>query len=334
MNKTAKTLLISGGILLVLIILEVINLLRPSLNKNPDNFIGNSASNLYNGGTFCEYDGKVYFSNSNDGDALYVMNADETKASKLRDISVLSINADPHRIYYSMAASTNGTGLGYIRKASGLYSISNNGGRSTCYTTNPVAGALLYGNTLYYKNYEKTSGTTIYSISTERDNDHEIIKQLVNLYNPVNDVIYFGNMDNNHFLYAYDTVTESIGMVLEKDMYMPLVDGDWVYYMDPTDNYSLKRCMLSTGEEQLLADERLEFFNKYGDFIYYQTNKNPALKRMFYDGSNDTTIAEGIYTDLQTTSNYVYFRSYENPTITYHASHYGSINVEPFYPSK
>ena len=334
MNKTTKTLLITGGILLALILLEVVNLIRPSLTRNPDDFIGNSASNLYNGGTFCEYDGKVYFSNSNDNDALYVMNSDESKPSKIRDISVLSINADSHRIYYSMAASTNGTGLGYIRKAAGLYSISNKGGKSTCYTTNPVAGALLFGNTLYYKNYLKASGTTIYSITIERKDEHEVINQLVNLYNPVNDVIYFGNMEDNHYLYAYDTVTETTGVILEKDMYMPLVENEWVYYMDPTDNYSLKRCLLSTGEEQLLVDERLEFYNKYGDFIYYQTNENPALKRIFYDGSNNTTIAEGIYTDLQTTSNYVYFRSFDTPTVTYHANHYGSVNVEPFYPTK
>lgn len=333
MKKTTKTLLITGSILLLIIILEVINLLRPSITKNPDDFVGNTASNLYNGGTFCEYNGKVYFSNSNDNNALYVMNSDETKATKLRDVAVISINVDPHRIYYSMAASTNGTGLGYIRKSAGLYSISYNGGNSTCYTTNPVASALLYGNKLYYQNYQKASGTSIFSITTDRKNDHEVVDQMVAFTNPVNDTIYFGNMDQNHNLYAYDTVTEASGEILDLDVYMPLVEGDWVYYIDPTNNYSLNRCFLSTGETQILVDERIEFFNKYGDLIYYQTNKNPALHRILYDGSNDTIISEGIYTNIQTTSNYVYFRSYENPTVTYHASHNGS-SAEPFYPSK
>ena len=33
---------------------------------------GNTASNLYNGGAFCEYDGTIYFSNPSDSWKLYL----------------------------------------------------------------------------------------------------------------------------------------------------------------------------------------------------------------------------------------------------------------------
>lgn len=334
-NKT-KTIIITAAIFIILAVLVIIKTLVPKLQKNENNFTGNTASNLNNGGTFCEYDGRVYFANSNDNDALYVMDSDETHVKKITDTAVLALNVDAHRIYYSMSTKSNGQGLGYIRKNAGLYSINYNGNSSTCYTTNPVANAFLYGNQLYYMNYQKNSGTTVYSITTDRKNNHEVINQMVTLTNAMNGSLYFGNMDGNHYLYAFDPVTEASGTFLEKDMYIPVIDTDgWVYYLDPTDNYSLVKTSLSTGEDIKLADGRLEFFNKYGEMIYYQVNSpTPALHRVYSDGTNDMVISEGIFSDIQTTSNYVYFRLFEEPSVTYHANHFGTIKVEPFVPQK
>ena len=334
MNKTLKTILIILATVVIVALLVSYSIFKGRVSSNPDNWVGNTASNLNNGGTFCEYDGKVYFANSADNDALYVMNSDETGVKKITDTAVLSINADSDRIYYAMSINTNGTGLGYIRKPAGLYSIKHNGNSSICYTTNPVASALLYGNTLYYQNYQKSSGTTIYSIETNRKNNHEILNQMVNFTCALNDRIYFGNMDGNHHLFEFDPMSELAIATADVDMFMPVVEPDgWVYYMDPTEKYSLRRYSLQTGESQLLSSERLESFNKYGDFIYYQTNSSsPALHRIYYDGTNDTIIADGIYCDIQTTSYYVYFRPFNQPSVTYHCNHYGTIKVEPFNP--
>lgn len=333
MNKIVKTILTTIIIMAIIAGLVLYGIFKGRVSSNPDDWVGNSASNLNNGGTFCEYDGKVYFANSADNDALYVMNSDETGVKKITDTAVLSINVDSDRIYYAMSAHTNGQGLGYIRKSAGLYSISHGGRNSICYTTNPVASVLLYGNKLYYQNYLKSSGTTMYSIGTDRKDDHQIINQMVNLNSVSNGKIYFGNMDENHHLYEYDPASELYMAALDVDMFMPVVEDGWIYYMDPTEKYSLRRYSLQSGESQLLSSERLEGFNKYGDFIYYQTNSDsPALHRMYYDGTNDTIIAEGIYCDIQTTSYYVYFRSFENKSVTYHCNHYGTVKVEPFNP--
>lgn len=333
MNKTVKTILTILIILAIITGLVFYGLFKGKVSSNPDDFVGNTSSNLNNGGKFCEYNGKVYFANSNDNDALYVMNSDETSVKKITDTAVLSINVDPGRIYYAMSANTNGQGLGYIRKSAGLYSINYNGRDSICYTTNPVASVLLYGNKLYYQNYIKSAGTTMYSINTDRKDDHQILNQMVNFNSVYNGKIYFGNMDGNHHLYEFDPVTEMDMSSINVDMFMPVVDGDWIYYMDPTEKYSLRRYSVQSGESQLLSSERLENFNKYGDFIYYQTNSDtPALHRIYFDGTNDTIIAEGIFCDIQTTSYYVYFRSYEQPSITYHCNHYGTVKVEPFNP--
>jgi len=334
MTKNLKAILITIGIFLIIICIFVIRFFIDKSRLNSEDYIGNTAYNLNNGGTFCEHDGKVYFANSNDNDSLYVMNSDESDPHKITSTSVLSINVDDYRIYYSMSAKSNGQGLGYIRKSAGMYSIDHKGRSSICYSTNPVASLLLYGNNLYYQNYIKSSGTTVYSITTNRKKNHEVVNQFVTFTNPNMGYIYYGNMDNNHHLYAYDPITEQSFDYLDLDVYMPVVDPDgWIYYIDPKSDYELHRFSPQSETDQILSKERLDFYNKYGDYIYYQVSSpTAALHRVRIDGTDDIIIAEGVYKDIQTTSNYVYFRSYDDESITYHANHTGTLKVDRFVP--
>ena len=50
---------------------------------NDEELVGNTAGNIYNGGLFCERDGRIYFSNDNDDGSLYVMNSNSTNFKKL-----------------------------------------------------------------------------------------------------------------------------------------------------------------------------------------------------------------------------------------------------------
>ena len=336
MNKNLKALLITLCVLLVISGFFVARFLIERSHMNADDHVGNTAYNLNNGGKFCEIDDMVFFANSYDLDALYVMKSDETDIKKITSTSVLSINADKYRVYYSMSSKSNGQGLGYVRKSAGLYSIDHKGRSSICYTTNPVAQALLYGNTLYYQNYIKNSGTTIYAISTDRKNNREVLDQFVTFTNPYWGYIYYGNMSNDHHLYVFDPVTMQSDDYWAHDVYMPVMDSDgWIYFIDPKTDYELHRYNPQSETEETIADERIDFYNKYGDIIYYQVSVgSPALHRIKADGSDDMILAEGVYNDIQTTSNYVYFRPYDNDTVTYHANHYGTIKVEQFEPNK
>ena len=334
MNKNLKALLITLCVLLVITSFFVVRFFIDKSHLNPDDHVGNSAYNLNNGGKFCEINDKVYFANSYDSDALYVMNSDETNAKKITSTSVVSINADDHRIYYSMSPKSNGQGLGYIRKSAGLYSINHSGRDSICYTTNPVAQCLLYGNTLYYQNYIKNSGTSIYAITTDRNNNHEVINQFVTFTNPYWGYIYYGNMSDNHHLYIYDPLTMQSESYWAHDVYMPVYDSDgWIYFIDPNTDYELHRYNPQSETEEIITDQRVDFYNKIGDIIYYQVSVgDPALHRVMASGGEDIVIAEGVYNDIQTTSNYVYFRPFDNDTVTFHANHYGTLKVNEFRP--
>ena len=55
---------------------------------------GNTASNLYNGGLFCEYNDVIFFSNPSDGGKLYSMDSNGNNLKKLTDDVATYINAD------------------------------------------------------------------------------------------------------------------------------------------------------------------------------------------------------------------------------------------------
>lgn len=334
MNKKRIIALIVG--ILIIGLLAFLFIKDNKAPNNPPGTIGNTPSNLYNGGTFCQYEDLVFFANSNDGDSLYVMNKDETNAKKLNGTSVISINADRNRVYYSLSGKSTGSGLGYVRKSAGLYSCTHSGSNSLSYTFNPVAHASLCGNTLFYQNYEKNSGTSLYAISINKKNDHQVINAMVNPSCVKDGYIYYNGVKDDHYMYILDASTEASTVFIEKEMYMPVFHDDgMIYYMDPTDDYSLCSINPQTGDITLLTDERLDFFNVYGNYIYYQVSvsQTPALHRMNTDGSSDFIVASGVYTDIQTTSEYLYFRPFDAEGITYHMSHSGG-SVEPFVPSK
>ena len=83
---------------------------------------------------------------------------------------------------------------------------------------------------------------------------------------------------------------------------------------------------------EVLTKERVDLFNVYGNYIYYQTSSKPApaLKRMFIDGSSQEIVSEGVYQNINITSQYVYFNAFKEPTPVYRTSTFGPVDVSTF----
>lgn len=297
--------------------------------------VGNTAGNLNNSGLFCEKDGVVYFSNPNDGGSLYSMNPDETNLKLIYKASVESINADKTRIYYTLSGESSGTGLGFIRKSTGMYSIKKNGGGSIAYTQDPVGIVALSGNSLYYQHYTNTTGTNLDCISTNKKNNHKVVDNMVSPASVDSGRIYYSGASNDMNLYVLDTATDDSTVLYERSMFSPIYHNGYIYYIDLVTNYQLHRYNMSTGEDVTLTKERVDMFNVAGNMIYYQSDSSsatPALKRMTTDGEDMEVVSEGIYCDINITSNYVYFHSYDSKYPTYHTPLYGSVMVSVFNP--
>lgn len=338
MNAKTKNILIISGVALALAILFAIVIITNRIPLKNENVVGNTAGNLNNHGLFCENDGKVYFSNAYDNGCLYVMNPDETGMKKLTTTGVSSINADDRYLYYYLDSSGGGQGLGYVQRTYGLYRSKKNGSQTSCLKRQYAIIATLVDNNIYYQNYSNQTGTELYKIRIDGKNDQLIKSENLNPACAVNGMIYYNAYDSNHHLYALNTANDSASEILSIDMWAPTYKDGYIYYMDLRNNYRLSRVYYGSDNVEVLTQDRPDFYNVTDYYIYYATgdDPSPALKRIGLDGSNPEIVAEGVYCNLNATSQYLYFTPFDANAATgrnipvYRTPVNGSIFVQTF----
>lgn len=333
MTTTQRNILIfsiSGVILALLIVIIVLSTRIP---LNDESTVGNTAGNLNNGGYFCEHDGRIYFANAYDNYSLYSMNPDETDIKKLHGGSSSYINAGGNYLYYVTVGNTDSGDNNSFRGAYGIYRSKLNGkdvtGMDRCY----VAAMQLCGNYLYYEKIDTKTSMSLEKIKIDKKD-----KQTVNPTAPinpncyVNGTIYYNGTERDHYLYALNTSNDSASVVWQGNIWNPIYQDGYVYYMDVPNNYRLCRYSLYNDVVEILTNDRVDTFNVYESYIYYQTNSDtsPALKRMYIDGSYQEVVSPGIYQNINITSQYVYFNTFGAPTPVYKTSTFGGVNVTTF----
>ena len=322
------------AILIVLLIIAIYFEKRGvRLSPIPEDTIGNTAGNLRGEGRFCEYDGKVYFSNPYDGDALYVMNPDGSDMKRLLNSGVSYINAGGNYLFYYLQSKNGGSGLGYIRATTGIYRSNLKGKETSCLDSDMATMMVLVGDEIYCQHYNNTDFSSLHKIpAAGSDEEIELSKEIIETASVQNGIIYYGGLSDDHYLRAWDTQTDTAGIVWEGNVSYPTMIGSDVYYMDVDHNYRLFRYNFSSGELTALTDERLDYYNIYENVIYYQTadTRTPALMRMNLDGSNPEVVMEGVYHRINTTSTYTYFQPFDDDDTIYRTSTFGPIAVDQF----
>lgn len=330
MKKEVKVILISVVIILVLAAAGVGLTFAGRVKMNPEGTVGNTAGNINNSGLFCEYDGKVYFSNTYDGGSLFVMNPDETELKRLKALKVRNILAGGSYLYYfQIGASSSASGPGQIQGIRSFDRCGLDGSNSTSLTRDVVVSGQLVDNYLYLLT-APSSGPLFYKIKIDKKDKTTLAEYNLNPACAENGIIYYNNTLSNHYLYALNTRTESTSEVWRGNLWYPVKQGDYIYYMDVANNYRLCRYSLSQDVIEVLTHDRIDCFNVGNGYIYYQKNGADAqLKCMLTDGSNVMVIAEGNYTNINMTSRYVYFQPFGDETTMYH-SPLGSSYYEVF----
>ena len=110
--KKIQKILIWAVIIFIVGTLAALAYLSDRVKYNAEGTLGNTAGNLYNSGMFCEYNGKVYFANPYDGNAMYVMDTDGSHMKKLIATSVSNICAGGKYLFYFQNTSSGTAGLG------------------------------------------------------------------------------------------------------------------------------------------------------------------------------------------------------------------------------
>lgn len=334
MKKNKKSLFIVVVIFLVIVLLVILSGIELPIKELPENTVGNTAGNLNNGGLFCEYNGKVYFSNAYDNGTMYVMNSDESEVTKLNDSNVSFINASESYLVYYQSGTFSESGIGSIVQNNGIYR-SNLQGKQVKLLDDCVCTALiLTGNQIYYQHYNNREYTRLYKADIAGKETSKVNDSIINPHCVVNGTIYFNGTSGDHYLYSLNTTNDSISTIWTGNLWNPIIEGNYVYYMDLSNHYGISRYSLIDNTVEILTNDRVDFFNVYGNMIYYQTasSDSPALKRMYTDGSNNEIVWEGTYENIHITSNYVYFNAFNSPTPIYHTPTFGSVNVTVFQP--
>lgn len=332
MSAARRNILIAVLSLLLIAFLGFILVFSGRITMNPEGTVGNTAGNLNNGGLFCEYNGTVYFSNANDGGSLCAMDVNESNVRRLSSLKVGNILAGGKYLYYfQTGGTTSNYGFGQLQGMKSFDRCKLNGEDANALTRDVVVTGQLVDNYLYLLT-STHAGPAFYKLKIDNSEKVDLADFAINPACAVNGKIYYNGTQNDHYLYALNTANDVVTEVWQGNLWYPIVEGDYVYYMDVANNYRLCRYSLSRDSIQILTEERVDCFNVGNGYVYYQTNsKNPALKSMYTDGSNVQVIAEGIFTDINMTSQFVYFRPFNDDTTMYH-SFIGSNGYSSFNP--
>lgn len=337
-KSSSKQLIILCSVLFVFAALFIFLSIRKPLTASvPKDTIGNTAGNIRGKGLFCEYDGKVYFSNPYDGGALYVMNPDGSEIKLLLKTNVSYINAGGKYLFYYLTNPAGGTGLGYIRSAKGIYRSSLKGSGSFRLDPHMTTSMVLVGSHLYTQHYDNSNLSTLHKIPVAGSKEEfELSKEIVDTSCVQNGRIYYSGLATDHFLYAWNTETDTSSVVWDGNTCYPTVIGNDIYFMNVDENYRLFRYSMSNDELTALTDERVDCYNIYDNMLFYQANSSssPALMRLNLSNGNREVVAEGNYTNINTTSVYTYFQPFGAENIVYRTSTFGSVSVDNFPEAK
>ncbi len=319
MNKKQKSILIGFVTALLLITLFAAMAFLNRIPMNPQGTIGNTAGNLNNSGLFCEHNGAVYFANSYDGNSLYAMNPDESDIRRLNSLEVQNILAGGKYLYYFQTGSNSTSGLGQVQGRRSFNRCNLKGRDTTTLTTDVVVTAQLVDNYLYMLT-STNSGPSFYKMKIDKSDKKVLAAIPINPACAQDSVIYYNGVETDHYLYALNTANDTPTEVWAGNLWYPILSDHYVYYMDVAENYRLCRYSLSQGVIEVLTNDRVDCFNVGSGYIYYQKNSStPQLICMRTDGSNAFVVAEGNYTDINMTSQYIYFRAFDDPYTTYHS---------------
>ena len=321
MKKKILPIIIAGLLLAALVIGLILNARDKKIHLSFPGTVGNSAGNLNNNGIFVEKDGVVYFSNPYDRGTIYTMSPDETHIQKFLDVPGRLLNVDDYYLYYFQTLASGASGLGHMRQRSGICRYALDGKRSDVLSYETCYDMQLTNNTLYYLVSDE-KGPRFCKLRIDEKEPVVLAKEIINPSCVYNGRIYYNGNSNDHELYSLDPSTDVVSSVWAGNVWDPIVMDNYVYYMDISNDYRLCRYDMLQGVIEILTHDRVDFYNIGGGKIFYQKSSktSPALIRMNLDGSEAETIAEGVFCDINMTSQYVYYRPFGSEVPLYHVS--------------
>jgi hypothetical protein len=139
----------------------------------------------------------------------------------------------------------------------------------------------------------------------------------------------------DHNINALDLSSFVTSTQIEGNFAYPVFQGDYIYYLDLDNNYTINRMKRDGSERTVLVKERCSTYNltNSGKFLYYQVDDgdNNKICRLSLETMEPETLLNGNYKQIHVTDNYVFFKDFDNKT-TYVLSADGSSKLGTFDP--
>lgn len=328
MNKLLKRVLITLFTISIIAILVLIVKLSSRLPENPSDYIGNTAGNLYNHGLFAEDASYIYFANLADNYRLYRMNHSLENVECVNTDSVEYLNPDASSayLYYSRInyrRNTYGNTVFDILDT-GIYRLNLKNKNLTRLYPDACGSVLLGGNTLFYQSYGDDGNFDLEALSVNEKNAKS--KLITTDYSvPVNydnGILYYGDMQTDHYLYSLNPENGSTAPVSDIECYQPIVTPQGTYYLSLKHNYAL--LFLENGKEEatLITGSPVSAYNisKNGRYLFYQVDNKSNSRLCRYDiaTGEETELMHGNFKNLNTVSDYLFFTDFAESTCYCH----------------
>ncbi len=320
---------------IVLIVGGTVNYFHNRIHYNETYVNGNTAGNLYNAGLFCESNGTVFFANPDDNYRLYAMDLDGQNLKKICDDTVMYINADSHYLYYVRNNDRNSASYGFFSfNNNSLCRISRQGNNLTVLDPDPCIYATLIGNYIYYMHYDKEQATTLYKVGIDGKDRQQVYHPYLFTCSALGQYFYSNGTETDGALYQFDTTNQQITKIYDCNCYKPIVTSDNnVYYLDVDQNNALVHTNIQSSNPITLSQDSIDLYNVYGSYIYFQrySEDDPALCMIKNDGTGYRELAKGTYSNINVTSNYIYFTDFQTREVFYTPTKNPG-ELRPFHP--
>jgi hypothetical protein len=244
--------------------------------------LGNTSGNIINGGYAVQAGGWIYYSNNKDEDRLYKAKINGMDKVKLCQDKSSNLNILGNWIYYR-----NDSDGGKI------YKIKIDGKQRTRINSEKSTNILVSKDYILYTqaiDSYKEDGGKIYKISLKtlkKTRVNNIISKHLNL---VGNSIYYtqGNYGGSIYKIGIDGKKES---KISEGTYSNIVASDgWIYFIE---NYKLSKMKLDGSAKTIIDKERCYGLNIQGNWIYYINGDDEySIYRMLKDGNNQSKLAD------------------------------------------
>ena len=336
MSQKLRTALLFIVPIAVIVLLFLFRHMASKTIMNTGYVNGNTGSNLYNNGLFCEHGDTLFFINPDYGLRLYSMNRDGSDLKRLSDDRVTSINADDHYVYYCRSNANDQSQFSFLHvDTNSLCRLTQKNGKLLVLDHDPDLYACLVGNYVYFMHYGKDDATTLYRVRIDGKEDEQIAKAPIYPCSASQQYLYYTAADIDLSIYRMDTVSGQKSQVLPTDSWNPVIDGSYIYYMVPSKNYALTRTNLADMSTEVLTNDRVDCYLVTGDTVFYQKNSqtSPALIKLSLSTGAQEVVAEGNFHSLNAAFGKLYFLSFDDNSTFYQVPLSGG-TVSSFHPGK